>query len=68
MVNERRAVGPLSKEVRTLRIDKLNCRAVGRVTRHGIMKLKLSADTKRFKEVRQRALDANLEVRRAVGL
>ena len=42
--------------------DERNCRAVGRATRHGIMKQKLSADTKRFKEVRQRALEANLDI------
>ena len=58
---------PPRYEEQNVKSDERNCRAVGRVTLHGIMKQKLSADTKRIKEVRQRALEANLEVRRAVG-
>ena len=67
IVNRSRAVG-LSYEEQNFKNDERNCGAVGRATRHGIMKPKLSADTKRFSEVRQRALEANLDNRRAVGL
>ena len=50
MVNEGRAVG-LSNEEQNVKNDERNCRAVGRLTRHGITKPELSTDTKLNREV-----------------
>jgi len=50
MVNESRAVG-LSNEEQNIKNDERNCRAVGRLTRHGIKNQKHSPDTKLNKEV-----------------
>ncbi len=50
MVNESRAVA-LANEEKNVKNDKRNCRAVGRLTRHGIMNRKHSTDTKLNKEV-----------------
>jgi len=50
MVNESRAVG-LSNEEQNVKNDERNCRAVGRLTCHGVTNRKLSTDTKLNKEV-----------------
>lgn len=53
---------PPPYEEQNVKNDERNCRAVGRATFQEIMKMKLSADTNRFKEFRQRALEANLDI------